>query len=232
MAQQTLERPPVPSRRGRGVTFWIGLGLVLAGLGVLAYVAWQFFGTNIVSQRKQDKIVEETRQAWSADAGADGRAKGVELDGAEALIRIPKFGKNYVMPVQKGISDQVLAEGFGHFKSSAAPGDVGNYAIAAHRVTHGEPLRDMPKLRPGDEVIVQTRTTDYTYELDTDPNDLTVTFEDVWVIDKLPKNPQAGGVQPLQRPGQRLLTLTTCAELFHTDNRMIAFAHLVDTEER
>ncbi len=231
MAQQTLERPPAPARRGRGATFWIGLGLVLAGLGVLAYVAWQFFGTNIVSQRKQDKIVEQTREAWSVDAGADGSAKGVELNGADALIRIPKFGKNYVMPVQKGISDQVLAEGFGHFQGSARPGGVGNYAIAAHRVTHGEPLRDMPELRPGDEVIVQTRTTDYTYELDTDPNDLIVTFEDVWVIDKLPKNPR-GGVQPLQRPGQRLLTLTTCAELFHTDNRMIAFAHLVDTEER
>jgi sortase A len=24
-----------------------------------------------------------------------------------------------------------------------------------------------------------------------------------------------------------LLTLTTCSELFHTDNRMIAFGHLV-----
>jgi sortase A len=34
-------------------------------------------------------------------------------------------------------------------------------------------------------------------------------------------------VQPAQRPGQRLITLTTCSELFHTDNRMIAFGHLV-----
>jgi sortase A len=39
-------------------------------------------------------------------------------------------------------------------------------------------------------------------------------------------------VQPAQRPGQRLITLTTCSELFHTDNRMIAFGHLVDTEEK
>ena len=30
--------------------------------------------------------------------------------------------------------------------------------------------------------------------------------------------------------GPRLITLTTCAELFHTDDRMIAFGHLVDTE--
>jgi sortase A len=36
----------------------------------------------------------------------------------------------------------------------------------------------------------------------------------------------------VQRPGQKLITLTTCAELFHTDNRMIAFGHLVDTAPR
>jgi len=51
------------------------------------------------------------------------------------------------------------------------------------------------------------------------------------VIDNLPKNPR-GGVEPSQKPGQKLITLTTCAELFHTDNRMIAFGHLVDTTPR
>jgi sortase A len=231
MAQQTLERPPATRKRGRGVLFWLGIALVLAGLGVLAYVAWQFFGTNVVSHRKQQKLVEQTVQEWRSEgrAAAGGRAQGVDLHGATALIRIPRFGKDYVMPVQPGVSDSVLAEGYGQFRSSADPGEVGNFAVAAHRVTHGEPLRDMPKLRPGDKVLVQTRDATYTYRLDTDPNDLVVTFKDVWVIDRLPKNPD-GGVQPAQRPGQRLLTLTTCAELFHTDNRMIAFGHLVDTD--
>ena len=135
------------------------------------------------------------------------------------------------MPVQKGVSDRVLAEGYGHFKGSAKAGGVGNYALAAHRVTHGEPLRRMPELRRGDEVIVETKDHTYTYELDTNPNDLIVTFADVWVIDKLPKNPR-GGVEPAQGPGQKLITLTTCAELFHTDNRMIAFGHLVASTTR
>ena len=89
----------------------------------------------------------------------------------------------------------------------------------------------MPELRPGDTVEVETRRATYTYRLDTDPNKLIVTFADVWVIDALPTNPR-GGVQPAQRAGQRLITLTTCAELFHTDNRMIAFGHLVRTTPR
>ena len=32
--------------------------------------------------------------------------------------------------------------------------------------------------------------------------------------------------------GQRLITLTTCSEIFHTDDRMIAFGHLVRTTEK
>src|SRR3954447_21997703 len=104
MAQQTLDRSSAAPARRRGVTFWIGVGLILAGLGVLAYVAWQFFGTNVVSHRKQERIVERTEREWRSTgaAGATGRASGVDLHGATALVRIPRFGKNYVMPVQPG----------------------------------------------------------------------------------------------------------------------------------
>jgi sortase A len=228
MAHQTLDRPSAARRRRRGATFWIGITLVLAGVAVLSYVAWQFFGTNVVSHRKQQQIVEQTRRDWESQPATTARARQVDLHGAMALIRIPRFGKKYVMPVQAGTSDAVLAEGFGHVTGTAGPGRVGNFAVSAHRVTHGEPLRHMPDLRPGDRVIVETRNATFTYRLDTNPNDLVVTFRDVWVVDRLPRNPH-GGVQPAQRPGQRLLTLTTCAELFHTDNRMVAFGHLVST---
>ena len=47
----------------------------------------------------------------------------------------------------------------------------------------------MPELRPGDKVIVETKDRTYTYVLDTNPNDLIVTFADVWVIDQLPEEP-------------------------------------------
>lgn len=216
----------------RGVSFWLGIGLVAAGLGLLGYVGWQMFGTNIVSERKQREAVEALERQWAEEPTAiegDGeepgpRAEPVRLGTATALIRIPRFGDDYVMPVHEGVADDVLARGYGHFEDAAQAGEKGNYALAAHRVTHGEPLRDMPKLRPGDEVIVETRDAIYTYVLDTDPNDLIVTFEDVWVVAPEPENPDPGGVQPPDHP--RLITLTTCAELFHTDDRMIAFGHL------
>ena len=230
MVVARTESPRAARSRRRGPAFWVGAGLIVAGLLLLGYVAWQLFGTNVVSHRKQAGIVENTERIW-ADPSKPSRDLPRDLHGADALVRIPAFGKKYVVPVQEGTSDEVLAEGFGHFRGTARPGQVGNYAIAGHRVTHGEPLRHMPSLRPGDAVVVETRTRTFTYRLDTNPNDLVVDLDNVWVLRPVPHNPR-GGVQPAQRRGQRLITLTTCAELFHTDNRMIAFGHLVRSTPR
>ena len=183
-----------------------------------------------MSKREQREITTSLQQEWT-EGGAKLQPKYVPKGEASALVRIPAFGKKYVVPVLEGTSSEVLTQGFGHFTKSADPGEVGNYALAAHRVTHGEPLRRMPELRPGDKVVVETVDRTYTYELDTDPRRLVIPFTGVWVLDPLPKNPD-GGPQPRQVPGQRLITLTTCSELFHTDNRMIAFGHLVGSEPK
>ena len=213
---------------------WLGLLLIAAGLGMLGYVAWQFWGTNWVSHRAQERIVTDVRRDWDEPATGASRDDGVRVpEGvATALVRIPRFGDDYVIPVLEGTSDDVLAAGFGHFADTAGPGQKGNYALAAHRVTHGEPLRRMPDLQAGDEVIIETRTTTYTYELTSGGDDLVVPFTAGWVVDPLPTNPEQGGVQPTQEPGQRLITLTTCSEIFHTDNRMIAFGVLKHRQPR
>lgn len=229
----TDEGPPEPSRRTRRrrpLGWWIGVGLILAGLGVLGWVGWQLWGTNWTSRKEHRAITASLQQDWRDGQGLSPRV--VPSGEASALVRIPKFGSGYVVPVLEGTTDEILTKGFGHFEDSAEPGEIGNYAIAGHRVTHGEPLRRMPELRPGDEVIVETKDATYTYVLDTDPNDLVVPFTAGWVLDPVPDNPEEGGVEPAQEQGQRLITLTTCSELFHTDNRMIAFGHLVDTTSK
>lgn len=212
------------------MVWWIGVILMLAGLALLGWVAWQMWGTNWVSQKEHRKITTDLQQEWRSGEALSPRH--VPKGEASALIRIPKFGKGYVVPVLEGMSDRVLSKGFGHFEDSADPGEVGNYALAGHRVTHGEPLRRLPELGPGDKVIVETADATHTYVLDTDPNKLIVPFTAVWVLDPLPHNPEPGGPEPKQEEGQRLITLTTCSELFHTDNRMIAFGHLVSSNPK
>lgn len=218
--REPAKRPPTTARR---VRFWLGVTLLLAGLSLLAYVAWQFWGTNWQSQARHREGVEQLERSWSEGKGA----VQTEWGKADAIIEIPRFGDDYAVPVLEGTSDEVLAAGYGHFEDSAGPGKVGNYALAAHRVTHGEPLRDMPELEAGDKVRVVTRQTTYVYELTTGGDELEVDFTAGWVTEPLPTNPD-GGVQPARGKGQRLITLTTCSELFHTDDRLVAFGELVD----
>ena len=214
-----------PARR---VLFWIGVVLTAAGIAILAYFAWQLFGTNVVARHKQEQNVERLRESWARPGTTTAENGGLLLGEISALVRIPKFGNSYEMPVLEGTSDEVLSQGLSHFAATAPPGAVGNYALAGHRITHGEPLRKMPDLRRGDEVIVETRRAIYTYVLDTDPNELIVPFTASWVIDPFPVNPD-GGPAPDPADGDALITLATCAELFHTEDRMVAFGHLQST---
>lgn len=206
----------------------VGVALVALGLSAFAWIGWQYVGTNWVSARTHAAIVDDLDRAW-----ASGQAS-VEVDAgtADAIVRIPRFGDDYAVPVLEGTSDAALAAGFGHLDGTTGPGEVGNYVLAGHRVTHGEPLRDMPDLEVGDRVVVQTEARTYTYELVTAGDALTVPFTADWVLAPMPTNPEPGGVEPPQEPGSRLLTLTTCSELFHTDDRLVAFAELVSSSPR
>jgi sortase A len=206
----------------------VGLVLVLAGVGLLGYVAWQYWGTTIVSKQQQEAIASDLVQSWEDPAVREllGPEEGSDLGDALALVRIPRFGDAFVVPVIEGVRPEDLAQGLGHYPGTAKPGDVGNFAVAGHRVTHGEPFRDLPEMREGDEVIVETADAIYTYQLDTDPDDLVVQPDDTWVLDPVP------GEGRDTEPDQARITLTTCAELFHSSDRMIAFGHLVDTERK
>ncbi|MDP3889986.1 class E sortase [Nocardioides sp.] len=225
--EQVLSEEGAAAPGGRRWTRRVGVVLVLTGSILLGWVAWQFWGTNWASERQHREIVTALERQW---AGAEGPEP---FGDADAIVRIPRFGDDYAVPVLAGTNDEVLAAGYGHFDGAADPGELGNYALAGHRVTNGEPLRRMPELVAGDEVIVETATATHVYVLDTGGEDLTVSFTDTWVVDPLPTNPRRGGVQPpSQEEGQRLITLTTCSEIFRTDNRLIAFGHLLETIEK
>jgi sortase A len=230
---------PGPSSTRRRVGTWTGVLLVLVGLGLLGYVGWQYFGTNIIAKREHAALREEIKERWENPSVSDvlgPEAATSPLGSADVLIRIPEFGADFEVPMIEGVRSEDLSRGIGHFPGTG-PGQIGNFALAGHRVTHGEPFRDLPSLRPGDEVIVETADATYTYELDTDPNDLVIPFTESWVIEDVPIAPegQAPPGMPVfdsTQPTEALITLTTCSELFHTDDRMIAFGHLVTTDPK
>jgi sortase A len=217
------------NRKQRRVMLVGGIALITVGAIVLGWLAWQFWGTNWVSKGRQAEVVADLEKSWDDGQGT------VETDfgTATGILRVPRFGADYEVPILEGTTDEVLAAGIGHDEDTASVGEPGNFVIAGHRVTHGEPFADFPELQAGDLVVVETVNAEYTYELDNGGTDLIVPFTAEWVLDPMfPVNPQAGGVTAPGRPGDQIITLVTCSEIFHTEDRSVIFGHRVSVEPK
>jgi sortase A len=203
--------------------------LLVTGLSCLGWVAYQYAGTNLVAERAFRSGRQELRTRWQQPAGpgpATSNKAPAPLPGeAVALLRIPAFGPDFEVPVLEGTDLDVLSRGVGHYPGTAQAGEVGNFAVAGHRVTHGEPFRRLLELGKGDRVVVETRTALYTYVLDEPPQSLTVADTAGWVLDPVPGRPAA-------EPSRALITLTTCQDLFHSPDRSVGFGHLESTRNK
>ena len=58
-----------------------------------------------------------------------------------------------------------LAKGPGPLSRHAAPGQIGNAAIAGHRTTYLHPFCNVDKLEPGDDIKIQTLAGTFDYEV-------------------------------------------------------------------
>ncbi len=158
----------------------------------------------------------------------DARAGTAPPRTAYALLRVPSL--RLTVPVAHGTSRRtVLDKGFaGHYPGTAEPGRPGNFAVAGHRNSHGEPFRRLDRLREGDEVLVETRDAVHTYVVDTVlPR---TSPRDVGVIAPVPRSlvhPAYG----YERPG-RYLTLTTCTPEYRATHRLIVWGVLARSRAR
>ncbi|MCX5200964.1 class E sortase [Streptomyces sp. NBC_00237] len=143
-------------------------------------------------------------------------------DQAYAVIRIPRAG--VVAPVAEGVGKRgVLDKGYvGHYPGTAQPGEAGNFALAGHRNTHGEPFRYVNRLEVGDEVVVETRGAVYTYVVS--GGVAQTSARDVGVVAAVPRSAVKPG-RGFSEPGY-YLTLTTCTPEFTSRYRLVVWAKL------
>lgn len=134
-----------------------------------------------------------------------------------AVMYVPRLGADWEWPVLEGTRTGTLKKGLGHYAGTARLGQTGNFAVAGHRRTYGDPFKDFPRLRPGDAVVLTDGTTWYTYRVDRAPYRTLPT--DIGVIDPVPRKSGFAG------PG-RYLTLTTCDPEWGSSHRLIVWAHL------
>ncbi|MFL4472916.1 class E sortase [Paeniglutamicibacter sp. MACA_103] len=209
-----------------------GFGEILITLGIvlLLFVGWELWWTNIDAGRTQSQVTSEFAQglnvggpdAPNSQAGPDedfGPAPTTTIPGGETfgIFYIPRFGKDFAHPVTNGVGMDVLnSVGIGHYPETQEPGEPGNFAVAAHRQTHGQVFWNIDKFQDGDKIYLQTREGFYTYE-----------WRDTEIVDPSQSEvllpvPHQPGVEPTAS----MLTMTSCHPPFTTRMRIIAYAEL------
>ena len=189
--------------------------LIAAGVVVAGFVVYEVAVSNWISQAETTAAATKLESTFETK-----RVDVVPTKGeAFALITIPRLGEKVnSLPVIEGIDQSDLAKGVGHYPGTALPGEIGNFAVAGHRATHGEPFAKFEELRAGDQVLVETATATFVYEL---TEDTMVIPKGTWVIDDVPG-------EPLVEPTQRLLTLTSCEPRWNATKRWIWWGVLVE----
>ncbi|WP_374971169.1 class E sortase [Terrabacter sp. BE26] len=192
---------------------------VLVGLFVVWLLGWQAH----VQSAEQAEAVSGLERTFDPPTRAAARASQADPvlpepkpGEAFAVLRIPRLGADWAKPVREGVGADVLAEGMGRYPGTAMPGAIGNVGIAGHRSGHGNPLLDIDLIRPGDVLVIETKSAYNVYRA--------VRYEIVAPdrSDVVAPVPQRPGVKPTER----WFTLTTCSPRWGNAARYIVFSRL------
>ncbi|MFB8038033.1 class E sortase [Streptomyces sp. NPDC056004] len=208
---------------------------ITVGALIVLFVVYVLFWTGVKAADATEGQIDALHSRWAQgpvsapapqsspapgkpNAPKESPAPAAYRDGKPfAMMYIPRFGKGWEWPVLENTEVRTLQKGLGHYSGTAGLGATGNFAVAGHRRTYGDPFKDFPKLRPGDAVVLTDGTTWFTYRVDKRP--YRTVPSDIGVIDPVPRKSGFDG------PG-RYLTLTTCDPEWGSSHRLIAWAHL------
>ncbi|MEH0634949.1 class E sortase [Streptomyces bottropensis] len=204
---------------------------ITVGTLIVLFVVYVLFWTGVKADTEMDRQVDLLQDQWAKQpvrptsgpgASAAPERPAPYTDAKPfALMYIPRLGSTWNKPVLEGTKTDTLKKGLGHYANTTQLGQKGNFAVAGHRRTYGDPFKDFPKLRPGDAVVLSDGTDWFTYVIDKGPFRTLPT--DVQVIDPVPT--QSG----YTRAG-RYLTLTTCDPEWGHSHRLVVWGHLDSTQ--
>ncbi|MGC0331758.1 sortase A [Streptomyces sp. SAI-170] len=226
--------------------------LVTLGVVLLLLVVHQTWWTNRQARAGAERTVHALERQWAAQpstrvppasptpaptrsrpgtpapvASAATTAPAPHLP-AYAILTIPRL--HLRVPVAEGVRRaDVLDRGYaGHYPGTQQPGQAGNFALAGHRNTHGEPFRHLDRVGEGDRVVVETALASYTYVVDrvlarTSPRDS-------GVLRPVPASLVHPG-QGYREPGY-YLTLTTCTPAYSSAYRLVVWGKLASVRPR
>jgi sortase A len=237
-APTKAQQPPVKRSVATKVVGVFGELLITAGVFVLLFLGWQLWWNSIVLTNEQTSDASSLADDWklpvvtgttptptaeapAADPAApvnygDPAVMGSPSAGADfAILYVPRFGADFKRTISEGVDPHTVLNkgGAGHYEDTQMPGEVGNFAVAAHRDGWGSAFIKINELQIGDPIYVETQDGWYTYRYrDTEY----VTPYGVGVIDPVPQVDGGTAVD-------RLITLTSCNPLYIASERIIAY---------
>jgi sortase A len=204
----------------------LGELLITAGLLVFLFLGWQLWFNDLVVGGQQQSEALELRQQWGPDVAPAGErdpaafgepvVPAIPADGESfANLYVPRFGADYVRPIAEGVGTRAVLNtiGVGHYPGTQMPGEVGNFAVAAHRTTHGAPFNRIAELRIGDPIIVETEDGWYTYRF------RTLDYVRPSAVEVLEAVPAVADAEAMDR----VITMTSCNPMFSDAERIVAY---------
>lgn len=209
----------------------VGRTMITVGLLILAFVAYQLWGTGIRAAQAQNQLENQftelldqatvttsttstttpsTSSTVTTPPSTVEPIPGVAEGEPTARITAPKIGLDWI--AVEGVALTDLKKGPGHYMQTPLPGQEGNAAIAGHRTTYGAPFNRIDELDPGDEITVETVQGTFTY----------IVSETQIVA--------PSQVDVLDDKGDNRLTLTACHPKFSARQRIIVVALLAPGE--
>ena len=181
----------------------LGRTMIVAGLLMLSFVAYQLWGTGFTEGRAQNTLASQfvTQQPAKPQFG--------DLVGK---ITIPSIGVSKFIVAGVGTKD--LARGPGLFPGSPLPGQLGNVAIAGHRTTYGAPFGRINEVRENSVITLESREGTFTYVVQGEPQIIEAT--NVSVV-------------RTTDPTAATLTLVSCHPKWTSSQRIIVVAKLQST---
>jgi len=168
------------SRGKRSKIRVLSLTVMVFGIGFIVYATFNIWSqsgyyiddnhigntSSVASVAKLNKIKLESAGTVNSDnATVSSLDKAIytvypsEGDNIGSLT-IPALNRE--LPIIQGTGAAELEKGVGHFTQSVLPGQKDNCVISGHRDTY---LRQIGKLKLGDELIVQTSAGTFTYKV-------------------------------------------------------------------
>ncbi|OXE35379.1 MAG: class E sortase [Phenylobacterium zucineum] len=201
---------------------WLGGLLIVVGLAAVSVPLYQELIQSPIEAGNQSAEAKQTAERYSRDPHPSHLTNAkLAVGQVFGLFYAPRLGKNFRRLIGQGTSvEQVLNPvGIGHYLGTALPGQVGNFALASHRTTHGGAFNYIDTFIPGDDIVVETRWGWYDYKVLTTK---VVEPSERWVIQ----------ADPLHLGTGRYITLTTCTPRYTAAQRLIVWGKLAKSYPR